>query len=448
MKKFGSFRHLLTGTSLVLCVALASAQNEEQPVERGLVLGAAGWMHHSIVGHSSDNDAGAHYNGKSVLSTGAEVTLEQMVSERLDVVAGVGIATGNTLPRSSTSEGGYALHTTTPYVSRANFTYKFWNSFESKLILKGGMFSYMYNPDAKNLGLYLFRGPVYPGYLISGFETRHVLPTASITGLHLQHQLGAFSQDFILTSEMDFFPFFDLSPGYVATYRPHRSLSVGAGVNFYHLIPVDRKLTYGKEWDYVDYSDTAGGAPPDTTYLSFAGTKVAGFFSFDPKQALNLSGYLGPEDLKLYGEVALLGLGNDRAHRDVYGEYTNRMPVMLGFNLPLFKALDHLSLEVEWYGARFEDNLDSYRSVADPTTPSPYPYNWDPEVNVKRDNWKWSLHGARMLKQHIRISFQLANDHWRPGIYVGDGDNDPPRRPAIMVTPEDWYFSSKLAYFF
>ncbi len=70
-----------------------------------------------------------------------------------------------------------------PYLVRADFTYAWWNTEDSKLKLTGGYFPYTYNPEVKNLGLYLLRGPVYPGVLISGFETKHIAPVANMLGL-------------------------------------------------------------------------------------------------------------------------------------------------------------------------------------------------------------------------------------------------------------------------
>jgi hypothetical protein len=192
---------------------------------------------------------------------------------------------------------------------------------------------------------------------------------------------------------------------------------------------------------------------PDTTNLSYNGTKVMANASFDPKPLFGGAAWLGPEDLKLYGEVALIGLDNSDAYKKVYGDYVHRMPVMVGFNFPVFKQLDHLSLEVEWYGSHNEDNLDGYRIVGESQPVSPYPTNWNYSTFVRRsshnrDNWKWSLHGARTIQQHVMLSFQVANDHYRPGLFEGYADSNPPHRNAVLVTPKDWYLSTKLAYFF
>lgn len=457
---------------LIACsLSLASAQSSSSlQLPDGVTLHAAGWMQSSLIGNSSDTvtypgfNKGA-FDGQNILSPGAQIELDARLSERLRIATGIGLVAGNSLALGPLGvNGGYALPGLYAYVSNAYFDYKFTETATSGLSLTGGLFPFDYNPDVKNLGLYLLRGPVYPGILISGFETKHTLPVANMLGLKLHHRIGNFQQDFLISSEMEYYPFFDLSPAYVASWQVHPALRVGAGVNFYHLIPVDRKLTSGlrsdnqTHWQYIDSTGTGGGGAPDTTNLSYNGTKIMANASFDPKALFGGADWLGPEDLKVYGEIALIGLENSTAYRKVYGDYSKRMPVMVGFNLPTYKVLDHLSLEVEWYGSEAEDNLDNYTIQGSSHPASPFPTNWDQNTSSPtynqlthkdtRDNLKWSVHGARMLQDHVQVSFQVANDHYRPGAYHGYGDSNPPYQGSVMVSPKDWYTSLKLAYFF
>jgi hypothetical protein len=229
------------------------------------------------------------------------------------------------------------------------------------------------------------------------------------------------------------------------------------------------KSPYDRVMIYVDTT----GPKRDTTMLSFQGTKVMANFSFDPKAFTGSGELLGPEDLKLYGEVAVIGLNTTKAYNALYGKLTNRMPVVVGFNLPAFKFLDLLSLEVEWYGARFRDDHTRYRSAAgfyespipvsnsflgrNPTTftdsagvvhtvvsGTNVPFDEaDVEKNQRSDNWKWSLYGSRIIQDHFKVSFQVANDHLRPG-----GTQGQPSFDAVLTTPKDWYWMTKVAYFF
>lgn len=450
------------GLSLMLGVPACSLAQETTTIvlPDGVTLGAASWLQYNRIGNSSavpdmSGFVPGKLDGKGMLASGAQLTLKAALSERLRIAAGVGVAGGSTLAASPTVKGGYAPATVDAYVDAANFTYLAYTGVKSKVSITGGLFSYIYNPDVKNLGLYLLRGPVYPGVLISGFETKHVLPTANLIGLQVRHEVGNFTQDLLLSSDMEFYPFFDLSPAYVASFQAHPSFRVGAGVNFHHLISVDGKLTSGRsQQDRWKYISAAG----DTTNLGFSGTKVMVNASFDPKPLLGGNGLLGPQDLKLYGEVAVIGLNTDAAHKAIYGDLADRMPVMVGFNLPAFNHLEHLSVEVEWYGSEVADNLNGYNISGSSASPTPYPTNWNTtfeKANAattapphKRDNVKWSIHGSRMIHDRILLSFQVANDHYRPGIFDGYADSNPPRRDALLVTPKDWYSSLKLAYFF
>ncbi len=452
--------------SLAIGICMAGTISLAESQEKGVKLGAAGWLQFNLVGKSSDTMGTTGYSrgafdGKNIFSPGGQLTLDAVLSDRLNIAAGFGMVSGYNLAHTfSENNLSYALPGTGAYVAEANFSYKFLDRLDAKVSLTGGLFPYDYNSDVKNLGLYLLRGPVYPGVLISEFETKHVLPVANMMGLELHAEWKNLSQDFLLPSDLENYPYFDLSPTYVIGYQAHSSLHIGAGVSFYHLIPVDPDLTRGLKsdgehhWFYADPADTIGGKAPDTTRLGFAGTKLMANASFDPKKLFGNMDALGPEDLKLYGEVALIGLDNDKAHTKIYGDYLHRMPVMVGFNLPAFRFLDHLSLEVEWYGSKVQDNLNNFNQGYSDI--SPYPTNWRPDANGNfyskfssvRDNWKWSLHGSRTLQQHILLSFQVANDHYRPGIYQGYDDVHPPSREAILITPSDWYLSTKLAYFF
>ena len=460
--------------------------------EKEMTFTGLGWVQYGLVAHSTDT-VNLNYNGNSVQSTGAQISLLARISDRLQGRAGLGAIENQAMAGGITS-GGRVPTSVTPYIAEANFTYSFWDMEGSQLKLTGGLFSFNYNPDIRNLGLYLLRGPVYPGIVVSGFETKDVLPIANMLGFNLRHRMGGFQQDLLINSENELHPFFDISPAYIAGYEFGKAFRIGAGVNFYHLIPIDSKLTsppldsslladrkeksenevkhpYDRGMIYVDSTE----GKRDTTVMSFQGTKLMANFTLDPKAWFGDGGRLGPEDLKLYGEVAVIGLNTEKAYKALYGELRERMPMMVGFNLPMFKLLDHLSLEMEWYAAPFRDDFSRYQ-VNRGSFESPIPVsnafaNRNPqtividtatgqtrvvvagtnipfeqanlEKNLEKDNFKWSLHGSKVIQQHFRISFQLANDHFRPG-----GTPAQPSWEAILSTPEDWYWMSKVSCYF
>jgi hypothetical protein len=452
MKSRESFPPLrsLLAAAVFAGMALA-AHAAEGAGEEGVRLGASAFGRYDLVGKSS-SDRGGH-DGKSVLSTGAQLSFAKQANDRVDVRAGFGFFATHSLvqPNAGYNSDVYPLVTLNPYVQEANVTYAFGSDpAEGRLSLRAGVFPYRYNAESRNLGQYLLRGPVYPGIVLSGHETTGMMPiadmsgppTATLLGVQFHHAWGNFEGDALLSMETQYYPFYDLSPAYVATYRAHPGIRVGAGVNFYHLIPVDSKLSERKDNFIADGSDT--------TYIYYRGTKVMATASVDPKAFMDGHGMLGPEDLKIYAEAAVIGLEGNSAYREVYGDYLHRMPVMAGFNLPAFGFLDYLSAEVEWYGAKFNDDLSRFNKGEYSPFPVPTKDSTDAVVarNVKRDNWKWSLQGAKTLQGHIRIMAQVANDHWRPGIYRGYSDSELPLRKAILVTPRDWHSSLELSWFF
>lgn len=436
MNTLATFRTLLPAAALV---ALATAATAQEPT----AFRAAGWIQHSYIGASSET--ARDLDGLSYYGSGAQFVLSRAFSDRFRGEVGLGAAFGHTL-NGGTSNGGYAPSQINPYIAQANFSYDILRGEGSLLRLRGGFFDYTYNPDVKNLGLYLLRGPVYPGVLISGFETKHVMPVANTLGAMLTHEAGAFRHDLLISSETELAPFYDLSVAYIAGYRLGKALRVGAGVNFYHLIPIDGKTTRGEAWatpnSVVQSADTIG----------FAGTKLMANASVDFKAFVgDFGGRLRPEDLKLYGEVALIGLNNDSAHKALYGGYAERMPVMVGLNVPTGGFLDHLSVEVQWYGSTLRDDLTGYNHTSG-VRPSPLPAvdPMEPATvpSETEDDVKWSVHGTYSLAQRVKLSFQVANDHFRPGLYAGDGDNNPAGQQAVLKSSSDWYTSLKLAYFF
>lgn len=439
-------------TAALLAVALTRMATAQQEV----TFSGGGSLSFGRVMKSSDTSS-VDYNGNFVRSIGAHLLMKAKFGENLQVAAGMGATERHFMAGRIINTGGRNPYVMSPYLVKASIAYSWWEQDDRVLKLTGGYFPYSYNPDVKNLGLYLLRGPVYPGILISGFETRHTAPVANQLGLRLQHALGGFEQNLLINSETEFYPLFDISPAYIASMKFGKAFRIGAGVNFYHLVPMEKKLTSPDTLTFDDptapppipgdpnsrvwiYVDTATGKH---TFISFAGTKVMANASLDPKPFFGNPTLFGPADLLLYGEVALIGLDNDAAHKALYGPYSQRMPMMLGFNVPMFKLLDHLSVEVELYKSKVLDDLSRYQATtSNPISPLPKPNRSN--LDVSKDDLKWSIHGSRKFGP-IRLAFQAANDHTRPGGQLNSPANE---WQAIFAAPGDWYFMSKLAVSF
>jgi hypothetical protein len=441
----------------LICSGVASAAIPDISVT------GEGWAQYGKIVHSSDTTT-LNYNGNFIHAAAAQFLMRAgykellTQSDQLTLSIGLGMIERHNLGGAN-SAGGVAT-VVNPYIVEANFRYAPWNDRSWKLEVSGGFLPYNYHPDAKNLGLYLLRGSVYPGFLLSGFDTKYTLPLASILGLQFHHEAGSFKQDLLFISETDLYPIYDISPAYLASYDFGGVLRIGAGINLYHYISIAPKLTSpstpaptGEPDDGVApvtdpakrvwiYVDTTGGIR-DTTYLSFKGTKVMAMASLDPKPIFGSPEVFGPEDLKIYGEVAVIGLNQSKAYKAIYGGLAKRMPVMVGFNIPAFKLLDHLSLEVEYYKADFRDDLQRLQPSSAYFS-SPLPVVSDSTENWKRDDFKWSLHASRTLG-NVKLTAQVANDHSRPG---GKLLNPAAEWEAIYITPKDWYWMAKIAFFF
>ena len=203
-----------------------------------------------------------------------------------------------------------------------------------------------------------------------------------------------------------------------------------------------------------------------------------GMFSLDLKELFGVGGSMNQDDLKLYAEGAVIGVTN---YGKAYGKIAERIPVMVGFNFPTFGILNHFSLEVEYYGAKYRNDLallGNNNVVADWTIqehplPSPKPVsNADYSIhksgyfvkstldsnlvrgtamdkeNVTKDNIKWSVSMDKVVSQHVQFLAQVANDHFRPrpvasGLIKSEGGT-----AEAFASPKDWYFMLRVGYFF
>jgi hypothetical protein len=419
----------------LLCMVVLSAMPAALFAQEEIKLEyhAAGWaqlgkIESSYIGSDSGND----YQNNWMQNAGGQISVTAKIDSNWEGGLALGVV-GVHLPRGGSTKADFWYPFWVPYVGEARITYSH-SVGTGKFQLTMGNFGYGYSGDAKNLGLYLLRGYVYPGALESGF--------GSIFGAMARYRQAGFRNDVILKSE-DERPVYDWSLADVISYQIRPGLEIGAGVNFYRLIPHDDNLTtpgatcqssYG-QCSIIDYSDTAGEKAPDTVKGSLAGTKAMARFSLDPKLLFGLGGAFGKQDLILYGEAAIIGF---KDYAVVYDDIFRRIPVMAGFNFPAFGYLDYLSLEVEYYASKNSSD-NAYANFGGAWVP-----RQDDDSVYARDDWKWSVNLAKTLFGHMQFSAQVANDHLRPGGW----HNAPNTGKEAFRTPEDWYWTCKLAYFF
>jgi hypothetical protein len=301
-----------------------------------------------------------------------------------------------------------------------------------------------------------------------------------LTGLKLSSDLPGFfgmtHQDLLLTFETDIAPFYDASLSYIVSQKFGKSISTGGGVEFAHLISVDESQTtpISPTTRYTIGSDTT------SHYYTFRGAKVMGRLSIDPKitedhlvyriiadifygiiprELIGLIPlkYLGPEDFKLYYEGAILGVKNYPANDSLnsingiknnlygYDSLFNKFPIMIGFNVPTFKLLDLLSVEVEWYGCPYPDNYKiSLGTGNDLGVPLPDPNQRVVSNNYTyEDNWKWSVYLKKMLlHDHFGVILQCARDHMRVQSLVDESKSS--ELETSLEEKRMWWWMAKL----
>ena len=203
-----------------------------------------------------------------------------------------------------------------------------------------------------------------------------------------------------------------------------------------------------------------------------------GRLSFDPKPLFGSPDIFGPEDLKLYSEAIILGVkpypasldSNNFYGRPInefgYNKLMEKMPIMVGFNFPVFKLLDVLSLEVEYYGKKYVNRVPIYANSNnmlrlplpyDPKINQGYPYGDSltlrPEASGKYSKetykdgaaqWKWSLYARRTLFERFDITLQFARDHTL--IKTGLAQNVD--FEEIFIKGKQWYWMLKFGYSF
>jgi hypothetical protein len=241
------------------------------------------------------------------------------------------------------------------------------------------------------------------------------------------------------------------------------------------------------------YTDST--LPNNTGYYTFAGTKVMGRFSFDPKRIFTSEEnwwIFGKEDCKLYGEIAVLGW---KDYPGYYAERYKRIPRMIGIDWPTHEFLsygvipgvlgyslervnrnrigrclitessglafgacswlahrylnwnlrpDICAFELEYYGWDYPNNPENqiYMGEAIPGdlgTAGQYTMH-----DYLNDNWKWSLYVRKVFYQHFSVLVQLANDHLMLPSYDGKYNQS----EEVLGRNTSWYWLIKFGFIF
>ncbi|HON11597.1 MAG TPA: hypothetical protein PLE24_12080 [Chitinispirillaceae bacterium] len=131
-----------------------------------------------------------------------------------------------------------------PYLVDAalEHTLKFGNN---TLFTEFGFFPVKYNPQAMNLGEYLFRSGTYPPYLSSGFE---LADKEKLTGLHTMYrhdfsEKSNIKADLYFSTDMRDYPVHDFSLSYLLSGNIFQFAEIATGLSHAHLIVLDERKT-------------------------------------------------------------------------------------------------------------------------------------------------------------------------------------------------------------
>jgi hypothetical protein len=294
------------------------------------------------------------------------------------------------------------------YLTQAELARTFVDDSTWKFKAGGGYFPYKYDDDVRNLGEYLFRSTTYPQTLTTEFD----YPFARLAGLYAQ---GAYSSginklklDLLVTTNTEWLAILDINLSVLASYNLAKIFEIGAGVSFCSILSADESATTPKSaaTQYLQGTDTLN--------YTYRGTKVMGRASLDPKKIFS-STIFGDQDLRLYGEAAVLGIKNYPAALKApiwYNSILERIPLMVGFNLPAFKILDVFSVEAEWWGNRYPNSLEGVINDGVPLPFRPGTQTID-STKYKNDNVKWSIYLTKSFAKNYKITLQVADDHRR-----------------------------------
>lgn len=335
-------------------------------------------------------------------------------------------------------------------IHRADMEYNLLSSGNSSLDLQLGYFPFKYNPQATNLGEYLFRSECYPNHIVNEFyfaETR-------LAGANLEGSLkGTFANlrgNLLLTSETTY-PVQDFSlAGLVNGDLFNDAFEIGAGVQFQRLMPVDPSRSAPHTLRNIGSIDSAA---QDTSYYTFSGTKLMARLCFDIKKIVPMS-IFGDEDLKLYGELAVLGVTN---YDTLYSNISQRIPLMFGFDVPSFKLLDVLAFEAEYYSNPYFNNNQNqvYPNIDNYPPATPYVISDQDDdvqgghgvVNEADRRWKWSVFAKKKFGGNFQIVALAARDHSRfqdpmrnLTCYTYNGD--------VTIAAKDWFYQLRLMWGF
>lgn len=313
------------------------------------------------------------------------------------------------------------------YIDEARGDFSLIDNNSTRLGLTMGYFRFSYNPDVHNLGNNFFRSYCYPSSIV---PSELDFPYTRLCGLDLQISFlnGMLFNHFLTTTHTDLFPMNDLSITDIMGFY-HRGIRVVLGVQFDRILEMSNAITSPGFVNKVNLQN-----PLDTTYYTFAGTKIMSCLNFDIKKIVfgeNYPSVFGKNDAKVFLEINLLGVKN---YYHYYEKRKERIPIAFGVILPTFRALDILSFECEYFGSKY---INSTEKPNNSDAPLPDPYS------KKACNWKWSVYAKRSFS-NFSIIFQIAKDH----LQLWSMRSADQIFSDVLIENDDYYYQFKFQFDF
>jgi hypothetical protein len=445
-----SYRYVVASLCLAASAALVTAQ-ESPRLEPLRVMGS--WEAGQIESFEKDASGPGVASDREMLSHSAVWLLQEArLSENARVYLGVGGMYFFILP----SEGNqYANGQRSAFGltdAHAEFDFGARDNGDYALRLKAGIFPFKYNPDAKNLGEYMFRTYTYPTIITTGGLVVVNSAGVQLNGASAATKIGGVTNEVLLTIKTDQIPTAALSLTDIVSYTFGDFLTVGAGYmfdNFYNANGVAEGNTQDRSSMPQEYYYELD----DGTYVLYdpnaprpANTVDSGHFTFVGQKAMfrasldlgNLAGSLvplpgvAPGTFKLYYEAILMGVENRPIF---YEKRKDRIAHMVGANIPTFGLLDMLSLEVEYCSNPYAPDMSSATYKFSPTPNLGY------GSDFSSDDLKWTAYARKTLIPGFAVTAQAARDHSRLVDYFGH-TND----MEILPKRKNWYWAVQLAY--
>lgn len=486
-------RSVFAAAALAAAIPSSAAPAEARVTDRNISVSAfvdAG----QIIQGSLVNDDGTNPSKVENLflnRDGVALTYSGTVNDKLHMNIGVGGLFWKPVPEAN--DAATKRINFGPGISEASARY----DFTDRASIKFGFFGYKYNSDASNLGEYLLRSEAYPTIIQTGSMGGWVwLNSNEYKSMGAQFSWtspgGKWRHDVLLFSEFNQAPLFDFTPSYVVTGKVHPALEVGAGISFHRWLPIQPSRenlgnpynTYVEIDNFPKYKDPLSGkntrdsatlkemeghigslvdsvgapvvsqatdAQGNTIYirndngdtlhvgksqrLTFQAIKVMGRASLDLGTLLDLPASTGP--FKVFGEIALLGVENQPYY---YEKRSERMPVMLGIDIPTYGVLDLLTFQVEYLKNPYADNnyQQFNNNIPTPTLAGDNVYDYGQRLAAGQydgDDLKWSAQLKKTLVTGLDVYLQVANDHFR----VQDVNAQPSFMP-LTQGKSDWYY--------